>query len=90
MESNKRTHAFPLPHHPPSKLQEGVTDWTNPDNPTLEDLGVSLTNFDMMAHYILFRYRRNAYYSENLGEFADPEPPKPAEFYSNKVKVATA
>ncbi|GFR75149.1 NADH dehydrogenase [ubiquinone] 1 alpha subcomplex subunit 9, mitochondrial [Elysia marginata] len=70
--------------------REGVTDWTNPANPTLEDLGVSLTSFEMMAHYVLFRYRRNAYYSEKLGEFADPEPPKPAEFYSNKLKVATS
>lgn len=69
--------------------REGVTDWTNPENPTLEDLGVNLTSFEVMAHYVLFRYRRAAYYSEKLGEFADPEPPKPAEFYSNKPKLAT-
>ncbi|CAG5120072.1 unnamed protein product, partial [Candidula unifasciata] len=63
---------------------EGVTDWTTPGNPSLEDLGVSLTQFEPFARYVLHPMRRNAYYLERLGEFADPAPPKPAEFYQTK------
>jgi NADH dehydrogenase (ubiquinone) 1 alpha subcomplex subunit 9 len=64
---------------------EGITDWTTPGNPTLEDLGVSLTQFDIIARYVLYPHRRFSYYSEKLGEFADPVSPKPADFYQPKT-----
>merc|ERR1711874_505531 len=46
--------------------REAITDWTNPGNPTLEDLGVELKQFDELARFFLFPYRRNAYYAEKL------------------------
>ncbi|BFZ15948.1 hypothetical protein BsWGS_18986 [Bradybaena similaris] len=77
---------FPtIPKYSYDQLErEGVTDWTHAGNPSLEDLGVSLTQFSPYARYTLHPYRRLAYYTAELGEFADPEPPKPAEFYQPK------
>ncbi|XP_005097061.1 NADH dehydrogenase [ubiquinone] 1 alpha subcomplex subunit 9, mitochondrial [Aplysia californica] len=70
--------------------REAITDWTTPGNPTLEDLGVDLKQFDAMARFLLFPMRRNAYYAEKLGEFAEPEPPLPAEHYISKHTAATS
>ncbi|KAK0047567.1 NADH dehydrogenase [ubiquinone] 1 alpha subcomplex subunit 9 mitochondrial [Biomphalaria pfeifferi] len=73
------------PWYNPDKLErEALTDWTVPGMLTLEDLGVTLTPFDDMAKFLLHPYRQYAYYQEKMGEFADPEPPKPAEFYQGK------
>ncbi|XP_059174175.1 NADH dehydrogenase [ubiquinone] 1 alpha subcomplex subunit 9, mitochondrial-like [Physella acuta] len=63
---------------------EALTDWTVPGNLTLEDLGVTLTQFDDMARFFLKSKRRFAYYQEELGEFDEAPSPKPAEFYQDK------
>ncbi|CAL1547103.1 unnamed protein product [Lymnaea stagnalis] len=73
------------PWYNPEKIErEFLTDWTVSGNPSLEDLGVNLTQLDEMAPHILRFYRMNAYYQEKMGEFADPVPPKPAEYYQDK------
>jgi len=43
--------------------------------PTLEDLGVKLTNIEDRAIFELKPYRMYAYYYDQIGEFADPVPP---------------
>ncbi|ODM93835.1 NADH dehydrogenase [ubiquinone] 1 alpha subcomplex subunit 9, mitochondrial [Orchesella cincta] len=45
-------------------------------NPTLEDLGVTLTDMESRMHWELRPHRAAAYYDEELGEFAPPVPPK--------------
>merc|ERR1711963_1241411 len=68
--------------------REHHTDWTSASNPTLDDLGISQADFTIMAHFFLHPYRRDAYYTEQMGEFADPEPPKNAEFYHDRPSPA--
>jgi len=55
--------------------QDHVTDIPT-GNPTLEDLGVSLTDMESRMDWELKPYRAQAYYDEELGEFAPPAPPK--------------
>jgi len=43
--------------------------------PTLEDLGVTLTNIEDQAPWELRPYRAHNYYDESLGEFEKPAPP---------------
>ncbi|CAH1786501.1 unnamed protein product, partial [Owenia fusiformis] len=86
----KRTYMFPtfwakvaamsqLPNRPPlspDKIErEFITD--RPTGcPTLEDLGVkTLTSIEKRAFYDLKAFKANAYYDENLGEFAEASPP---------------
>ncbi len=59
-----------------SFLQDHTTDVLTRGNPTLEDLGVMLTDVESRAEWELKIYRRGLYYDEDLGEFAPPEPPK--------------
>ena len=62
-------------------LQEHHTDLTNSELPKLEDVGVRQKKFEEMAYFMLHPLRRNAYYQESMGETAQPEYPKQAEFY---------
>lgn len=55
-------------------FKEHVSDILR-DYDTLEDLGVKLTRIEDRAQYELKQYRQHRYYEENVGEFADPEPP---------------
>ncbi|KAL8618992.1 hypothetical protein ACOMHN_018374 [Nucella lapillus] len=57
--------------------KEFVTDVTT-GCPTLEDLGVTLTQMENQVPWELKPFRQGAYYEEYLGEFADPTPPPPA------------
>merc|ERR1712025_1075249 len=61
--------------------REHHTDITHSELPKLEDLGVTQKKFEEMAYYFLHPYRRDAYYTEAMGEMAEPEYPKQAEFY---------
>jgi len=56
--------------------RDHVTDTPTPGNPTLEDLGVTLTEIESRADWELKPYRYGAYYDEDLGEFAPAENPK--------------
>ncbi|ODM88380.1 NADH dehydrogenase [ubiquinone] 1 alpha subcomplex subunit 9, mitochondrial, partial [Orchesella cincta] len=56
--------------------RDHVTD-SPTGNPTLEDLGVTLTDMEGRLNWELKPYRAAAYYDEELGEFAIPDPPKP-------------
>jgi len=47
--------------------------------PTLEDLGVKLTNLEDRANWELKPHRQQSYYLESVGEFPDAEPPPRAE-----------
>ena len=47
----------------------------DPKLPTLEDLGVTLTNIEDQAPWELRPYRAHNYYDESLGEFEKPAPP---------------
>ena len=55
--------------------QDHVTDRFDPSLPTLEDLGVVLTNLEDQAPWELKPYRALNYYDEELGEFEKPAPP---------------
>jgi len=70
--SHKNLERFEREHH---------TDLTNSELPKLEDVGVRQKKFEEMAYFMLHPLRRNAYYQESMGETAQPEYPKQAEFY---------
>lgn len=56
--------------------QENTTDVVVKGVPTLEDLGVGpLMEIEHQAPWELITLRAHAYYNEELGEFAKPEPP---------------
>jgi NADH dehydrogenase (ubiquinone) 1 alpha subcomplex subunit 9 len=44
--------------------------------PTLEDLGVKLTQIENQAPWELKPFRKYGYYEEKLGEWPEPEPPR--------------
>ncbi|CAL8079298.1 unnamed protein product [Orchesella dallaii] len=68
--------SFPVAYLNWDKIErDHITD-TPTGNPTLEDLGVSLTDMQSRMHWELKQYRAAAYYDEELGEFAPPIPPK--------------
>lgn len=50
---------------------------TDARNPTLSDLGVNFKRFDEMVAWHLKVFNKHSYYNQKLGEFPDPEPPKP-------------
>lgn len=52
-----------------------MSDTLTPGLPTLEDLGVTLTNLEEQIHWELKPFRAQAYYDEELGEFEKPLPP---------------
>ncbi|XP_017862493.1 PREDICTED: NADH dehydrogenase [ubiquinone] 1 alpha subcomplex subunit 9, mitochondrial [Drosophila arizonae] len=56
--------------------REAVTDKVLPGVPTLEDLGVQLTNMEDQVPWELRPYRAALYYDAELGEFETPSPPK--------------
>lgn len=57
-------------------MQENTTDIVVKGVPTLEDLGVGpLMEIEHQAPWELLTLRAHAYYNEELGEFAKPEPP---------------
>ena len=56
-------------------FQEHVTDVLT-GLPTLEDLGVKLTDMADQVPWELKPFRKYAYYDEKLGEWPDPEPPR--------------
>lgn len=55
---------------------ECVTDKVVPGVPTLEDLGVQLTQMEDQVPWELRPYRAALYYDAELGEFETPPPPK--------------
>ncbi|XP_023180136.2 NADH dehydrogenase [ubiquinone] 1 alpha subcomplex subunit 9, mitochondrial [Drosophila hydei] len=59
--------------------REFVTDKVIPGVPTLEDLGVQLTNMEDQVPWELRPYRAALYYDAELGEFETPSPPKTIE-----------
>lgn len=56
--------------------RECVTDVVEAGVPTLEDLGVVLTQMEDQIPWELRPYRAALYYDAELGEFEDPAPPK--------------
>ncbi|KAL7731686.1 hypothetical protein ACLKA6_000974 [Drosophila palustris] len=59
--------------------REYITDKVQPGVPTLEDLGVQLTNMEDQVPWELRPYRAALYYDAELGEFEAPSPPKTIE-----------
>jgi NADH dehydrogenase (ubiquinone) 1 alpha subcomplex subunit 9 len=55
--------------------REYVTDKVHKSIPTLEDLGVQLTQMEDQVPWELKPYRAAAYYDEELGQFEKPAPP---------------
>lgn len=64
---------------------ECVTDKVLPNVPTLEDLGVQLTDMESQVPWELRPYRAALYYDAELGEFEEPAPPKTAEPREEKM-----
>ncbi|XP_030378040.1 NADH dehydrogenase [ubiquinone] 1 alpha subcomplex subunit 9, mitochondrial [Scaptodrosophila lebanonensis] len=62
--------------HPERIEREAITDKVIPGVPTLEDLGVQLTNMEDQVPWELRPYRAALYYDAELGEFETPNPPK--------------
>jgi len=58
------------------KLERDHTTDVPTGNPTLEDLGVVLSELENRIHWELKPFRRDLYYEEELGEFPSPAPPK--------------
>lgn len=56
-------------------MKDHITD-TPTGNPTLEDLGVALTEMEGRMDWELKPHRAHSYYDEELGEFAPAAPPK--------------
>ncbi|GLH04917.1 Uncharacterized protein GBIM_10576 [Gryllus bimaculatus] len=58
--------------------KDHVTDDVKAGVPTLEDLGVTLTDTERQVLWELRPFKANAYYDEELGEFEKPTPPRVA------------
>lgn len=56
--------------------REATTDVLVKGMPTLEDLGVTLTNMEDQVPWELKPYRAYQYYIDKIGEFPKPPPPK--------------
>lgn len=59
-----------------SNFQDHVSDVVDKKIPTLEDLGVTLTEMESQIPWELRPFKSGAYYDEELGEFQAPAPPK--------------
>ncbi|XP_026748292.1 NADH dehydrogenase [ubiquinone] 1 alpha subcomplex subunit 9, mitochondrial [Galleria mellonella] len=69
--------AYPFGNlHWESIEKEATTDKVEPGLPTLEDLGVNLTQIEDQAPWELKPFRAYQYYIDQIGEFAKPDPPK--------------
>ncbi|XP_059060052.1 NADH dehydrogenase [ubiquinone] 1 alpha subcomplex subunit 9, mitochondrial [Achroia grisella] len=69
--------AYPFGNlHWESLEREATTDVVEPGLPTLEDLGVNLTQIEDQAPWELKPYRAYQYYIDQIGEFPKPDPPK--------------
>lgn len=64
--------------------REYITDKVLPGVPTLEDLGVTLTNMEDQVPWELRPYRAALYYDAELGEFETPSPPKTIECHEEQ------
>lgn len=60
----------------PNRLQESTTDVVDSSMPTLEDLGVCLTQMEDQVPWELKPFRAHQYYADKLGEFPTPDPPR--------------
>ncbi|XP_049865328.1 NADH dehydrogenase [ubiquinone] 1 alpha subcomplex subunit 9, mitochondrial [Pectinophora gossypiella] len=56
--------------------KESTTDRPESGLPTLEDLGVTLTNMEDQVPWELKPFRAHQYYMDRVGEFPTPDPPK--------------
>ncbi|CAH0717272.1 unnamed protein product, partial [Brenthis ino] len=69
--------AYPLGNLSWESLErEATTDRPVKGLPTLEDLGVTLTNMEDQVPWELRPYRAYQYYMDKIGEFPAPPPPK--------------
>ncbi|KAG6453805.1 hypothetical protein O3G_MSEX008311 [Manduca sexta] len=74
---NKLSPAYPFGNlHWEGLEKEATTDVLVSGVPTLEDLGVTLTQMEDQVPWELKPYRAYQYYMDQLGEFPKPDPPK--------------